>query len=440
MDATHSQAFRAHGTSKIISIPALRDAKSGQDIVRWQDILRYFENAKSLANGSDTVLFLTDEALEDLIPLRIAHHPGVVLEVVTQDASQDDSNGDGRTDDGRPPSMSMPRNTGELYTDMDRNQTLARRSRGLTSGAPVQRASSMNIDQSSGRFDQPLQEMDLATNLQEELWQLRRQTEETRQKMKDVQQKMQQVDKVANGTCNIGTGVFVLLIALGFLYYLLGQQGQQNGVARTTAQQSDQQAHDSQQLFQQHIDETTQKLQVFDGVPQEVQETDQRSQEVSQQQLEEQMDKVFQLLGRSDQRAEHSLQQKRILHQQVQEKIEEFQQTLQMSGQREQHRRQGLQDEMKDVLQKVQQMEQQVQQTSQRKQLAHEKLQETREGQQRLQQDISDADRKMKELGQQIHLFIELVRELDKPSALVPVFQAITWGFWCITLVTCMCR
>lgn len=55
-------------------------------------------------NGKDLVLFLTDDDLEELLPLRIAHHPGVILEVVVlgdHDNHTLTSLNDGRVDSAR---------------------------------------------------------------------------------------------------------------------------------------------------------------------------------------------------------------------------------------------------------------------------------------------------------------------------------------------------
>ncbi|KAF9366718.1 hypothetical protein BGX34_009557 [Mortierella sp. NVP85] len=87
MSGTDSQAFRA-SSSKIITIPTRHDPKSGLRVVRWCDIQQYFENAKGILNGNDAVLFLTNDDLEDLIPRRIAHHPGMVLEVLFAEDTQ----------------------------------------------------------------------------------------------------------------------------------------------------------------------------------------------------------------------------------------------------------------------------------------------------------------------------------------------------------------
>ncbi|KAF9936240.1 hypothetical protein BGZ65_002616, partial [Modicella reniformis] len=88
-----SQPFQLHSSTKsseIIHIPTRLDSKSGQRVIRWKDIQQYFKRAKGLMNGRDVVLFLTDGNLEDLIPLRIAHYPGVVIEVVLGDDGTDD--------------------------------------------------------------------------------------------------------------------------------------------------------------------------------------------------------------------------------------------------------------------------------------------------------------------------------------------------------------
>ncbi|KAG0209557.1 hypothetical protein BGX31_002077, partial [Mortierella sp. GBA43] len=85
MDDPYDQTFRNKSSSEVITIPTRLDPKSGQRVVRWKDIQQHFENAKTILNGKRSVLFLTDDDLEDLIPLRIAHHPGVVLEVVVTD-------------------------------------------------------------------------------------------------------------------------------------------------------------------------------------------------------------------------------------------------------------------------------------------------------------------------------------------------------------------
>jgi hypothetical protein len=65
MSGSLSQAFRSSESSKIVSIPARHDTKSGKNVVRWKDVLQYFENAKGVMNGELAVLFLTDDDLEE---------------------------------------------------------------------------------------------------------------------------------------------------------------------------------------------------------------------------------------------------------------------------------------------------------------------------------------------------------------------------------------
>ncbi|KAF8938439.1 hypothetical protein BGZ58_000892 [Dissophora ornata] len=85
--SNHSQVFRDPTTSRTVPIPTRSD-KAGQRIVLWKDILRVFEDAKYILNNGDSVLFLTDDDFEDILPLRISHHPGVVLDVVVASAIQ----------------------------------------------------------------------------------------------------------------------------------------------------------------------------------------------------------------------------------------------------------------------------------------------------------------------------------------------------------------
>ncbi|KAG0240498.1 hypothetical protein BGX31_001913 [Mortierella sp. GBA43] len=290
MSETHSQPFRAQKSTKIVTIPTRQDTKSGQRIVRWKDVQQCFENAKTIMNGEDIVLFLTDDDLEDLIPLRIAHHPGVVLEVVTQDGGQDElsarrgatSSNDRRAHENQALSTirigSMARDVDTLgISDIDDYHALVAHSRDHTLGTPIRRiSSSMDVHQLSGqRFDQPLLEMDPTTALRNELQQLRNQTEQTQRQMKEVQHKMQQETK--KGKCNLGIKILIVFLCFGvfhFFFSFSSQQSQQvaDDVIRS-AQQSDHQLHYSEQLLQQHIDEALQKMQLqeqMDGVLQKV--------------------------------------------------------------------------------------------------------------------------------------------------------------------------
>ncbi|KAG0215740.1 hypothetical protein B0O80DRAFT_498329 [Mortierella sp. GBAus27b] len=77
-----SQSFRAESPARTVAIPTRLDIKTGLRIVLWRDIQQIFDSAKAVLNGGESVLFLTDDNFEYLTPLRIAHHPSVILEVV----------------------------------------------------------------------------------------------------------------------------------------------------------------------------------------------------------------------------------------------------------------------------------------------------------------------------------------------------------------------
>ncbi|KAG0366768.1 Vacuolar protein 8 [Gamsiella multidivaricata] len=88
-----SQSFRASfppGTPppNPIEISSRYDKTTGQQIILWRDIQRVFENAKYVRNGSLVVSFLADENFQEILPERISHHPGVILEVVVADHAQ----------------------------------------------------------------------------------------------------------------------------------------------------------------------------------------------------------------------------------------------------------------------------------------------------------------------------------------------------------------
>ncbi|KAG0350945.1 hypothetical protein BGZ54_003509, partial [Gamsiella multidivaricata] len=97
LDATDlrlSQAFRLRtspGSSTqadIVKVKTRIDTNTGQHIILWRDVLLYFENAKCAMNADNVVAFLADDNFVNLEPLRIDHHPGVVLDVVVGSGGQ----------------------------------------------------------------------------------------------------------------------------------------------------------------------------------------------------------------------------------------------------------------------------------------------------------------------------------------------------------------
>ncbi|KAF9960268.1 hypothetical protein BGZ65_012572 [Modicella reniformis] len=88
------QTFRNPLTLKVTNIPTVIDPKTGRPIILWRDIQAVFKNADSIRNEEFLVPFTIDEILEQVIPLRIAHHPGDVLDVVMGTTEQTISTGE----------------------------------------------------------------------------------------------------------------------------------------------------------------------------------------------------------------------------------------------------------------------------------------------------------------------------------------------------------
>lgn len=76
-------------------IPPQWDVDTAQNVMYWEDILEYFENAKGILKDGVKVLFLTDKKFNNLLPERIGYHPGVKLDVVIGDAICDTAISDG---------------------------------------------------------------------------------------------------------------------------------------------------------------------------------------------------------------------------------------------------------------------------------------------------------------------------------------------------------
>ncbi|KAF9363437.1 hypothetical protein BGX34_004147 [Mortierella sp. NVP85] len=92
MNDAYSQAFRSRSSSEVVLVPTRRDPKSGQHAIHWKDIQQYLNEPQYVTHNGRMIMFLTDDNLKEyLIPLRIAYHPGEVLEVVLEDDSQGES-------------------------------------------------------------------------------------------------------------------------------------------------------------------------------------------------------------------------------------------------------------------------------------------------------------------------------------------------------------
>ncbi|KAG0246576.1 hypothetical protein B0O80DRAFT_169683 [Mortierella sp. GBAus27b] len=69
-------------TKETVKIPVMNDRGTKQSVVLWSDIQSSFENVTSIRIGEILVPFMKDENFNELVPKRIAHHPGIVLDVV----------------------------------------------------------------------------------------------------------------------------------------------------------------------------------------------------------------------------------------------------------------------------------------------------------------------------------------------------------------------
>ncbi|KAI8349157.1 hypothetical protein B0O80DRAFT_501571 [Mortierella sp. GBAus27b] len=76
------QKFRCPSTDQSLKIAAHLDSETGKHFVLWKDIQVGFKNADSIRDGETLVPFLKDANWEEITPLRIAYHPGTVLDVI----------------------------------------------------------------------------------------------------------------------------------------------------------------------------------------------------------------------------------------------------------------------------------------------------------------------------------------------------------------------
>ncbi|KAG0307738.1 hypothetical protein BGZ98_009937 [Dissophora globulifera] len=77
------QHFASAGLSDIVREPikilARLDDDGEQHFVLWSDVQQFFPNAIYVLNGAEFIPFLMDDDFQQIKPLRIAYHPGVVL-------------------------------------------------------------------------------------------------------------------------------------------------------------------------------------------------------------------------------------------------------------------------------------------------------------------------------------------------------------------------
>ncbi|KAG0240489.1 hypothetical protein BGX31_001904 [Mortierella sp. GBA43] len=216
MISTPSQAFQSQSSSEIVTVPSVHDPKTKKYVVRWRDIQRRFDNAKYIMNGDDMVLFLSNDDLVELVPLRIAYHPDVVLKVVTHNGNHSsglrgpNTNplasklGSYSSNEGDNSSLVL-RDLGALEMNSD-NHALIMRSY-LPPELSAQDNPRMDTDQSDHfdheRLHQSLLEMATTVTIQQEQLrlltqqnqQLQQQSQDMQRQMNETQHNVQRTDK-----------------------------------------------------------------------------------------------------------------------------------------------------------------------------------------------------------------------------------------------------
>ncbi|KAF9363433.1 hypothetical protein BGX34_004143 [Mortierella sp. NVP85] len=207
MDAVAPQEFRSQSSSKVVAIPTRQDPKSGQRVVRWKDIQQCFKDAQYVMNSGLAVMFLTDDELEDLVPLRIAHHPGVTLQVIDADDNRGDSSSTEAPTSNNllvsEPSVD-PRSSGEMVfvsqdvsplsiRGTDNSHALVVSSQCRPSDGVLQM-----LPMAGTSHYQP--EAEGSRSQQEQLYQLQQQMQQVHHHMEDLLVKIQQISQQAQDT------------------------------------------------------------------------------------------------------------------------------------------------------------------------------------------------------------------------------------------------
>ncbi|KAG0240490.1 hypothetical protein B0O80DRAFT_127290 [Mortierella sp. GBAus27b] len=337
MSGTLFQVFRARSSANTITIPTRHDPKTRRQVVRWKDVLQYFKDAQGVANDGVAVLFLTDDDLEDLIPLRIAHHPGVVLEVISTDDIQGGfvhvhpSRSTLSIESGLAPrdnqlvTIATHSETSPMASDVvalrrvdtDTDQALVARSHGISSEILVQELPTLGTDHFQSWTRDSMNQQEQIRQLQERIEEVHATVQQTQEQTRLSQQQIQdKVDTVLEDLQHMDQRT------------LLSQQ------------QLQERNEDVVQIKRQ-LDEQRQRL---DNALQEIQEASRQTQkqaELSQQQIQVQIDKILQDLQHVDQRTLHSEQQ---MKQQLDQQRRHLDTSLQEIRQKTQHSQQGIRD------------------------------------------------------------------------------------------------
>ncbi|KAG0195805.1 hypothetical protein BGX33_002585, partial [Mortierella sp. NVP41] len=82
MAGDFTQSFRRGADGKVVKIEVYFDPESNQEVVDWSDIKLAFPNTCFVKKGDTLVTFVRNAQRQWYEPLRIKHHPGIVLEVI----------------------------------------------------------------------------------------------------------------------------------------------------------------------------------------------------------------------------------------------------------------------------------------------------------------------------------------------------------------------
>ncbi|KAG0242410.1 hypothetical protein BGX31_000332, partial [Mortierella sp. GBA43] len=80
---SHYQSFRDPSTSRTVLIRTHLNKDTDERFVLWKDIQAIFPHTKYILHDNKAVQLMLDDNFEELIPLRISYHPGVILDVMS---------------------------------------------------------------------------------------------------------------------------------------------------------------------------------------------------------------------------------------------------------------------------------------------------------------------------------------------------------------------
>ncbi|KAG0210249.1 hypothetical protein BGX31_001952, partial [Mortierella sp. GBA43] len=80
---SHYQSFRDPSTFRTVLIRTHPNKDTDERFVLWKDIQAIFPHTNYILHDNKAVQFMLDDNFEELAPLRISYHPGVILDIVS---------------------------------------------------------------------------------------------------------------------------------------------------------------------------------------------------------------------------------------------------------------------------------------------------------------------------------------------------------------------